>query len=203
MRSASSIDTSIQRITGLILVAAMVLSVAVHAQPIRPDFSFSTVREDKLIIVEARADLPVSPGLAWAVLTDYEAYPRFISSMRESKIVARNSKGLIVEQKGRFGFLFFSHEIEAQLLVTEFPPNAIESRSLKGSIQDLFGHYELQKIAKGVRLSYSGRMIPDFSVPPIIGTSIVNYILKRNFSEMVDEMLRREALSHRRPPAED
>ncbi|MEI7614066.1 MAG: SRPBCC family protein [Betaproteobacteria bacterium] len=201
--SASSSEIGFKGIAGLILAAAMVMSGVVHAQPIRPDISFSTVREDKLILVEARADLAVSPGLAWTVLTDYEAYPRFISSMHESKIVARNSKGLIVEQKGRFGFLFFSHEIETQLLVTEFPPNAIESRSLKGNIQDLFGHYELQKTAKGVRLSYSGRMIPDFSVPPIIGTSIVNYILKRNFSEMVDEMLRREVLSHQRPPAVD
>jgi ribosome-associated toxin RatA of RatAB toxin-antitoxin module len=127
------------------------------------------------------------------VLTDYERYPRFISSMRESKVVSRSSEGLVVEQKGSFSFLFFSQGIDVRLLVSEFPPNVIESRAIDGDFRVMNGRYELLQHGNNVRLSYSGRLVPNFSLPPIIGMKIMRYILLRNFREMVEEILRRDA----------
>ncbi len=168
-----------------------------YGQSNSPEISFSVARDGEFIQTDARVDLPVAPDLAWAVLTDYERYPRFISSMRESKIVSRSPDGLVVEQKGRFSILFFSQEIETRLLVSEFPPDVIESRAIEGDFRVMTGRYELSQLGNNVRLSYSGRLVPKFSLPPVFGLSIVRYILLRNFREMVEEILRRDAVGRR------
>ena len=156
-------------------------------------------REGDFIETEARVDLSVPPALVWSVLTDYEHYPDFISSMRESKVLSRGPDGVIVEQKGSFSILFFSQAIEVRLLVSEFPPNAIESRAIAGDFRVLRGRYELKVVGDRVRLSYSGRLQSEFSLPPIFGSSIVRYLILRNFREMVGEMLRRDAANRERP----
>ncbi len=53
--------------------------------------------------------------------------------------------------------------------------------------------YELLSRGNAVHLSYSGRLQPNSTLLPIIGTSIVRFILLQNLREMVDEILRRDA----------
>jgi hypothetical protein len=84
---------------------------------------------------------------------------------------------VVVEQKGSFSFLFFSQDIEARLLVSAFPPNIIESQVLEGDFKIMNGRYDLRQVGNNVRLSFSGRLIPKFSLPPVIGMSIVRGIL--------------------------
>ena len=150
-------------------------------------------RVGEFLHTDAHVDLPVAPAVVWAVLTDYEGYPHFISSMRESKIVAHRPDGPVVAQKGSFSFLFFVQEIDVRLQVSEFPPHIIESRAIDGDFRVMEGRYELLQDGNAVRLSYSGRLQPNFTLPPIIGTRIVRYILLQNLREMVDEILRRDA----------
>ena len=171
----------------------MFLANLAYGQSNSPDISFVVSREGESIQTEARVDLAVAPALVWAVLTDYERYPRFISSMRESRIVSHRSEGLVVEQKGSFSFLFFSQDIETRILVSESPPSLIESRVLDGDFKIMTGRYELLPLGNTVRLSFSGRLIPKFSLPPVFGMSIARSILFRNFKEMVTEVLRRDA----------
>jgi ribosome-associated toxin RatA of RatAB toxin-antitoxin module len=179
-----------------VILALVVLAAgAAHGQTASSEINFSATRDGEFIVAEARVDLAATPALAWAVLTDYEAYPRFISTMRESKIMSRGPAGTVVEQKGRFGFLFFSQDIEARMLVAEMPPYSIVARSVGGSFRELLGRYELLPVGGGVRLSYTGRLVPAFGLPPLIGMSIVHYALKKNFTEMVDEIGRRDALA--------
>jgi hypothetical protein len=172
------------------MIAVMVLLANLaHAQSHAPDISFLVTREGEIILTDARVDLPV--------ITDYEGYPRFISSMHESKVISRSPEGSVVEQKGHFSFMFFSQGIEARLVVSEFPPDLIVTRAIEGDFLVMNGRYELRQIGNHARLSYSGRLVPKFSLPPLFGLSIVRYILLRNFREMVDEILRRDAEVHR------
>lgn len=164
-----------------------------YGQSSRSDIRFVVTREGESIQTIAQVDLPVAQDLVWAVLTDYERYPSFISSMHESRIVLRSPEGVVVEQKGSFSFLFFSQDIQARILVSEFPPNVIESRALEGDFKIMNGRYDLLPVGNNVRLSFSGRLIPKFSLPPVIGMRIVRSILLRNFNEMVTEILRRNA----------
>jgi len=198
-QSALSNDTprrsAIHGIIKLVLAATLLLAGAAHAQSDRPDISFTVTREGGFLQTDAHVDLPVAPAVAWAVLTDYEGYPHFISSMRESKIVAHRPDGPVVVQRGSFSFLFFVQEIDVRLQVSEFPPNVIESRAIDGDFRVMNGRYELLQRGNAIRLSYTGRLQPNFTLPPIIGTSIVRYILLRNLREMVDEILRRDAAS--------
>ena len=58
------------------------------------------------------------------------------------------------------------------------------------------GSYTLETLADGrVRLSYSGRLVPAFTIPPLLGKAVVRQLLTRQFKALVDEILRREALS--------
>lgn len=178
----------------LIVAAAAFWASLANSQG-RPEISFSLTRDGDYIQTDAHVELPVAPSLAWSVLTDYEAYPRFISSMAESKIVSRGPAGLVVEQKGRFSVLFFSQAIKVRLQVSEFPPNAIESRAIDGDFRAFTGRYELLATGKGVRLSYAGRLLPKFYLPPLIGTRIMRHVQLENFNELVGEMLRRDTLA--------
>ena len=177
----------------VILVATAFLTPLAQGQEDDPPIDFSVIRTGELVQTEARVDLPVTQEIAWDVLTDYEHYPRFIASMRRSKIVSRNPQGLVVEQQGRFGFLFISQDVNVHLLVSESPKTIVEAHVVDGDLRVMDGRYELTPVGNHVRLSYSGRLVPNFTLPPIFGLSIVRHILFRNFKEMVDEILRRGA----------
>jgi len=177
----------------VILVATAFLTPLAQGQEDNPPIDFSVIRTGELVQTEARVDLPVTQEIAWDVLTDYEHYPRFIASMRRSKIVSRSPQGLMVEQQGRFGFLFISQDVNVHLLVSESPKTIVEAHVVDGDLRVMDGRYELIPVGSHVRLSYSGRLVPNFTLPPIFGLSIVRHILFRNFKEMVDEILRRGA----------
>ena len=177
----------------VILVATAFLTPLAQGQEDDPPIDFSVIRTGELVQTEARVDLPVTQEIAWDVLTDYEHYPRFIASMRRSKIVSRSPQGLMVEQQGRFGFLFISQDVNVHLLVSESPKTIVEAHVVDGDLRVMDGRYELIPVGSHVRLSYSGRLVPNFTLPPIFGLSIVRHILFRNFKEMVDEILRRGA----------
>ena len=177
----------------VILVATAFLTPLAQGQEDNPPIDFSVIRTGELVQTEARVDLPVTQEIAWDVLTDYERYPRFIASMRRSKIVSRSPEGLVVEQQGRFGFLFISQDVNVHLLVSESHKTIVEAHAVDGDFRVMDGRYELTPLGNHVRLSYSGRLLPNFTLPPIFGLSIVRHILFRNFKEMVDEILRRGA----------
>jgi ribosome-associated toxin RatA of RatAB toxin-antitoxin module len=177
----------------LILAATMFLGRLAYGQDSKPPIDFAVTRSGEFVQTEAHVDMPVSPAVAWEVLTDYEQYPRFISSMRQSKIVSRGREGVIVEQKGSFSFLFFSQDINVHLRVSELPETLVEARAIDGDFRVMDGRYELTSLGNNVRLTYSGRLVPNFTLPPIFGLSIVRHILFSNFSELVNEILRRGA----------
>ena len=172
-------------------VCAGTLACAVALDAVAGELQFSASREGPLIKVSASVDLPVDPAIAWKVLTDYDHYADFISGLVESRVVERNAEGLVIEQKGDIGVLFFRQSAYSRMLVTELPPTAVVSRGLEGSFRDLNGRYELQPAGSGVRLTYTGSFVPDFFLPPLIGMAIVHHTLERNFSELAAEIVRR------------
>ena len=155
------------------------------------DLHFSAVREGGVISVSASIELPADPALAWVVLTDYDHYADFISGLSESKVVARNVDGVVIEQKGAIGVMLFRQPVQTRMVVTESPPTSVVSRGMDGDFRNLTGRYELQPAGSGVRLAYSGSFVPDFFLPPFIGMAIVRHTLERNFSELAAEIVRR------------
>ena len=173
------------------MVSFVAFAPQLHAQEPSPEVQLRAEREGEFITVTAQVDMAVQPAAAWAVLTDYESYPRFISTISVSRVVSRNEKGIVLHQQGMFGVLFFFQPVEARLLVTESPPHVVVARSIDGSFRDLMGRYELEPLAGGVRLVYKGRFIPEFPVPPLVGMPTVRFALERHFQELADEIVRR------------
>lgn len=180
----------------LVVIGFAGLATAGHADVAvnRPDIVFELGRDGDAVVIEARADLVAPVALVWAVLTDYARYPDFISSMSESRVVSSSEAGRVLEQKGQFRFLFFTQDIFARLLVSEVPQSVVSVRAIEGSLREMVGRYELVPLGEGVRLHYAARLIPDFGLPPVFGTRVARIVLRRHFAELIDEIVRRNAL---------
>ena len=177
----------------------MCVSMAATAQAIH----IETAGQGELVTITASAELRVDAGTVWSVISDYDHLAEFIPDLRRSRVVERDGNRLLVEQTGAFGFLFFQQQVEIKLEVLESPPGRIVARAVGGNFKEMEGRYELENLPTGaVRLSYFGRLVPDFSVPDIIGRMVVRRVLAKQFTAMVNEILRRDALTLklRQPP---
>jgi carbon monoxide dehydrogenase subunit G len=178
-------------------VTALVLAWAfgVPAEATAQQVSIETAGQGDVVTVSASADMQVDPHTVWSVISDYDHLAEFIPDMRSSRVVRRNGDQVLIEQTGVFGFLFVQQPVEVKLAVVETPPQRIVARAVGGNLREMDGRYELESLPTGaVRLSYYGRLVPAFPVPPIIGRMMVRNVLARQFTAMVKEILRRDAL---------
>jgi len=174
----------------LFAVVALVQGNA-HAQEI----SVRAVRDGEFIIVSASAVMRVDPGVAWAVLSDYDHLARFIPDLTISRVVSREGNKVRVEQKGDVGFIFYKQPISVTLEVYEEPQRRISARGIEGNVRGLETHYELHHSGPEVKLDYGGRFDPDFVIPPLIGMPLLRRVFERRFRAMVEEIQRRDALA--------
>src|SRR5262245_2687614 len=145
-------------------------------------------REDDAVIVQAQAELKASLPTAWRVLTDYEHYAEFIPDLKSSRVLARAGNTAIVEQKGEAGFFLYHFPLEVIFSVTETPDNTVSSRAISGTFREMVGSYVLTETGGGVRLVYTGRLIPSFSLPPLIGVAALRAAVERQFLALAREI---------------
>ena len=170
----------------------MLLPLLALAQSAALELTLRATREGEFVNVVASVDLPVDRNLVWGVLTDYAQYPRFVTSLSESRVSERLPEGVMVEQKGEFSFLFFTRTFALRMLVIEFPQQSVIARSTGGDFREFSSRYELLALGeKGVRLVYSARFIPDFMMPPLIGMAAIEHAMRGDFSQLAAEILRR------------
>lgn len=178
-------------------MAALILACALcaHVAALAQQLNIETSGRDGAITVTASADMQVDTRTAWGVISDYDHLAEFVPDMHSSRVVQRDGDKLVVEQTGEFGFLFFQQPVEVRLAVVESPRERIVARAVGGNLREMEGRYTLQDLPSGeVRLSYSGRLVPDFAVPPVIGKMVVRRELGRQFAAVVKEIMRRDAL---------
>jgi ribosome-associated toxin RatA of RatAB toxin-antitoxin module len=156
-------------------------------------------REGDAVIVEARASLNADLEIAWDVLTDYERYAEFIPDLKSSRVLARSGSSVIVEQKGQAGFFLFHFPMEVTLSVSEEPRSGITSHAIAGTFREMTGSYTLMREGDELRFTYSGRMVPDFILPPLIGTAAVKAAVRKQFGALVKRMQTRAAAPAKQP----
>jgi hypothetical protein len=147
-------------------------------------------RDDDAVIVQAQAELAAPLPTAWRVLTDYGHYAEFIPDLKSSRVLARAGNTAIVEQKGVAGFFFYHFPLEVTFSVTEVPGNSVSSRAISGTFREMIGSYVLTEINSGVRLVYTGRLVPAFRLPPLIGVAAVRGAVERQFMALAREIRR-------------
>lgn len=147
-------------------------------------------RSGDVLQVEASAEFEGSLDGAWQVLTDYGRFAEFVPSLQTSRVISRDRESVVVEQKGEARLLFFSYPIDVRLAITEKPREQIVSQAIAGNFRDMRSTYALEARQGRLFLRYSGRLEPDFYVPPLIGTYVLRSNVEAMFRALVDEIER-------------
>lgn len=154
------------------------------------------MRKGEFIEVRAHATIDAPLSVIWTTLTDYERLPEFIPGLRRSKVTSRRGGTVIVEQSGEARFLMFSFPIDVTLEAQERPPSSIEVRALSGNLRHFEGGYRVEPEPGSGRMTlrWVGIIIPEVSLPPLIGEVVMRMRIGDQFTGMVREIERREAV---------
>ena len=171
----------------------LLAAATVHAAE---DLSVEAARKGAFVEVKARATIDAPLGLIWAVLTDYEKLPDFVPGLKKSRVASRNGTTVVVEQSGEARFLMFSFPIDVVLEAVEKPQSSIRVRSLSGTLRYLEGGYDVEAEPDSWKfiLRWVGTIAPDVSLPPLLGEVVMRMSIEDQFTGMVREIDRREAL---------
>ena len=176
----------------LLPCALLVLCVAAVPESRAAEVVVAATRDGDVLLVEASAEFEGTLAQTWQVLTDYDNLARFIPNLSVSRVTARSLEGITVEQKGEARLLLFSFPIEVRLVVSESPQTKVSSRAVAGNFREMSGTYVVDAQGGRVRLRYSGRIVPGFFVPPLIGTWLLRNNVETTFNALVDEIVRRQ-----------
>jgi hypothetical protein len=176
---------------GALLAVALLVARAALAAP--AEIVVETAREGDAYVITARGDLDADAGLAWRVLTEYDRYAAFVPDLHSSRTVSRSANGAVVEQRGELRFLWVRIPLDVRYEIREQPPSVVESRATGGSFREMTGRYELLQNGGTLRVAYTGRLVPDFAMPPLIGTFAVRRNVERQFTAMIGEIERQSA----------
>ena len=160
------------------------------------DLDVAATRNGERIEVRARATIQAPLALVWSTLTDYERLPEFIPGLKKSRVISRVGATTTIEQSGEARFLFMSIPIDVTLESTERPPN-IDVRRIAGRLRYLQGRYETEVSGADpaqVHLRWVGAITPEAELPPLIGELLMRLSIEQQFTGMVNEIERREAL---------
>jgi ribosome-associated toxin RatA of RatAB toxin-antitoxin module len=175
------------------VLTAALCALLVAASAAAAEVRVEAQREGDGVVVEARAELDVSRRIAWSVLTDYERYPQFVPDLRSSHVLERSSARVVVEQRGVAGLFFYRFPMEVRLAVVEEPYDVVRCQAIAGNFRELTGTYRLESAGAHLRFVYSGKLVPDFPLPPLIGVPAVRASVERQFRGIVQEIERRAA----------
>jgi len=145
--------------------------------------------------VRARAVIEASYDTVWSTLTDYDRLGEFIPGMRSSRVLERDGGAATVEQTGEAEFLFISVPIDVVVVSTARPPGSIDIRVLRGSLKRLDGGYRVEAGPSGmVTLRWEGIVEPAVPLPSFLKVPMMRANIENQFTGMVREIERREAL---------
>ena len=152
------------------------------------------VRKGEFVEVRASATIAAPLSIIWTTLTDYERLPEFVPGLRKSRVASRRGGTVMVEQSGEARFLMFSFPIDVTLEAIERPPASIQVRAISGNLRYFEGGYlvEPDPAGPGMLLRWEGTIIPDVSLPPLIGEVVMRMSIEDQFTGMVREIERRE-----------
>jgi ribosome-associated toxin RatA of RatAB toxin-antitoxin module len=192
---------SARRLLACALVAAAVLftSLPVAAAPSSDPSDeghaqrVTVTESDGLYTIAARFTVPVTPAVVLAVLTDYDAIPRFLPNVKSSRLLERKDGHVLVEQQAVVKVMFFSTRIHLLLGIDEEPlALRFVDRSGKSFVR-YEGAWTVVEQDEGVEISYALTAKPAFEAPGFI----VRRLMQRDASDQI-ERLQREMMARSR-----
>jgi len=145
--------------------------------------------------VRGTFEAPVSPRLAWDVLTDYEHISQFVQSMQSSKIERRGDDSLLVRQNATSGFFIFHRHVQVLLDVREEPRRQIRFRDVLGKdFHTYVGEWRIEADSTHSTVSYELLADPNPAVPQTFYRRVLRGVARDLLSQVRAEMLRRAGL---------
>ena len=179
---------SIRVLTIVSLLCA--LSLPGMAQPLLPEVLVTRVDAagEQEFEVAASGTVKAAPSQVWKVLTDYEAMPEFVPDLKKNKVMSRTGNRAIIEQAGVARFLFLSRPIHLVVQAAEEPMSAIDISLITGDMKVYTCRWELTALPDGgTRVTYTGKMVPKFYVPAMLGSNLI----RRDIERMMKAVLQR------------
>jgi hypothetical protein len=149
--------------------------------------------DGEVVRLDAWFSVDASRQEAWAVLTDFEHMPRFISNLKSSAVVARDGNLVTVAQSGEasLGLIKFPFESVRELRLTTC--EKIQSHMVSGTMKRYDGMTELFADGARTRVVFQSDSVPDKWVPPGVGPYFIEQESREQLSEFRAEILRRKA----------
>jgi ribosome-associated toxin RatA of RatAB toxin-antitoxin module len=164
------------------------------AASLAPAVTVSVAQGPEGLEVEGRCRLRAMPAAAWAVLTDYEGIPEFVSSMRESRVTERGSDYVLVEQAAIARFFLFSRRLKTVLRVQEEPPGRIRFEDVLGRDFSTYrGSWRIEGDPESDELEivYELTAKPAFGVPDGLARGAFKRAVRQLIGEVGAEIERR------------
>ena len=175
-------------VTGAVMFAGLTLVVPLTAADDPTWQPAVTVREARGIYsVTARFQVPQSPALALAVLTDYAQIPRFMPGVETSLVLERSPGRAVVEQEAVSRMMLFSKRVHLVLEITESADSLIFRDRSGRSFTRYEGTWLLCEVNGQTQILYELTAQPSFDVPEFL----LKRLLRRDSGQMIDG-LRRE-----------
>jgi len=149
--------------------------------------------------VDATAMVAAPLPKVWRVLTGYERMSEFVPDLESCKVLSRNGNEVIIEQFGVARFLFMSKAIHLIVRATEQPMSSIDISLISGDMKHYESKWELVPMPEtgGTKIIYSGRLLPNFYVPGILGANMIRHDIEHMMTAVVARIERRDDAAKR------
>lgn len=179
----------------LLAVILTALTVA-HAAQDDDGVNLSLNIDGDEVHLDISAVIEAKPREVWAVFTDFEHMADFVSNLKSSQVIARNSSNsMTVEQHGQAGSGLLSFSLDSIREIQIKPFESIRSRLLSGSMRKFDGITRLTEEGGKTRVSYHSDAISGVWIPPVIGRKLIEDEAREQFSQMLQEVLRRKQMT--------
>lgn len=146
--------------------------------------------EQHVFDVTASGAVNASPAAVWKILTDYDRMAEFVPDLKTTKVLSRSGNKVVVEQYGVARFLFFKRSIHLVVNVLEEPMTSIEIGLVNGDMKVYACRWELVPVPEtgGTRILYSGKLVPKFYVPGMLGANIIRSDIERMMKAVLERL---------------
>ena len=179
----------------LFLCTLLVCSAPVAAQVGKLDVAVKRNHVDELHVFEvvASGEVKAAPAAVWKILTNYERMPEFVPDLKTTKVLSRSGNRAVIEQFGVARFLFLTRSIQLVVQVTEEPISAIDIGLVSGDMKVYNCRWELVPTdTGGTRILYTGKLVPKFYVPGMLGSNIIRADIERMMQAVLERLDRPE-----------
>lgn len=156
------------------------------------DIDIRIQNDGEQIIVDASFTVPVLPHHAWAVLTDFDNIPNFISSVQFSKVVHRTGNILQVSQRGTTKHGLFTFPFESVRKINLSPFKKIQERMISGNMRAMEETTQLLLEGNQTRIIYHATITPNNWILKFAGQIFIENEARKQFQEIINEMIRRK-----------